>query len=1159
MPSADLAVFASPDFNPSEYANIILAGELYPVESQSTGPSKSQEPPAKEDISEAISKLTNGIDDVTKQIRRLVLQHHEDLLSQAANSNALSGSLTSVRSSITELDKSLEKLRFKVHDPYRSLQRHVTRLRYLQQASDLLRRISRFITLARRLHVQMSELDQSLGSDFSQLENKLPTMNHESRDEADRILAKGALCLAELLTCLDEPLVQMTYPNSDDKLTDVGFKPNKNTLRSVDLVDHYMPLVEGSKNRITQIMEIMLYAGLASRDSTMLASSLQIAYNLKSLPEFVHSLMSDVVKGMEDHVRAAFDMTKLSKDALAKEVATAAHLSSAYKSRVRTEPTNITAPQWTTMFWDRLEALLEDLTDSCIKVYLLENVLSFKRDVVTQTLFLDEAMKSLENKPSSMFWTALAQSLEAYIRDSIKSSTFMQQTLCAGYPKLLRLFHAFFAQVAPHTDTTYTQSYQSPETVLILNALSNPETNYLSKSMMKMNEVVAQAFAGGFRAPPSTAEGLNMAHSIANELDAGRFDPLLVRALAKNVLLVLKSITSRADVLVVRDRAAFSLVGPSATPQQVVNTQITTFLYQCWSKLVQLKEEYSDAVFNVLQPGIQELHELYQSLVDPINTSIRRETSAIISKVHRIDLGKQANPDIGASPYIRELTEKLSFIKTEILSRYNLDEAGRTWAISIVKFTVKTFLLHASIAKPLSENGKLQLTNDMTELEFILSAFLTEGSQIRRNQGIELIGEEYAALRGMRPLLFLNNEQLTNPAFTNGLRPLLVLHHILVRSPMPLPHALHGWQEAEYVRWVEEHSEEETWTLVESGLEHWEKISESEGRGGEAREYPDLARKVLKDARGASETLKPPQPPRPINDSTSALDYKRSHRVRPRPLPATDVPRPRSAEEAVTNILYNTPPPSLQPYKKHVLNCLVQNEPGVLSRVSGILAGRGFNIDSLVVCRTEVRDLSRMCIVLSGQEGVVEQARRQLEDLVPVWAVLDYTDTKTISRELLLVKVSILGPEYLEEQLLGGPSHDPRNPRDEIVKDREAATLVQYAERTGQADVYEQHTLPITPSEALRIKHQHLHSISVLAQQFGAKIVDVSENSVIVEMTAKTSRVEAFLSLVKPFGILEAARTGLMAMPRTPISRSPEEDDTVAGEDGVDASLLPPG
>lgn len=60
----------------------------------------------------------------------------------------------------------------------------------------------------------------------------------------------------------------------------------------------------------------------------------------------------------------------------------------------------------------------------------------------------------------------------------------------------------------------------------------------------------------------------------------------------------------------------------------------------------------------------------------------------------------------------------------------------------------------------------------------------------------------------------------------------------------------------------------------------------------------------------------PPRPPKPITDSTSALDYKQSHRARPPPLPAMDLPRSRSTEEAVTNILYNTPPPSLQPFKK---------------------------------------------------------------------------------------------------------------------------------------------------------------------------------------------------------------------------------------------------
>jgi acetolactate synthase-1/3 small subunit len=159
---------------------------------------------------------------------------------------------------------------------------------------------------------------------------------------------------------------------------------------------------------------------------------------------------------------------------------------------------------------------------------------------------------------------------------------------------------------------------------------------------------------------------------------------------------------------------------------------------------------------------------------------------------------------------------------------------------------------------------------------------------------------------------------------------------------------------------------------------------------------------------------------------------------------------------------------------------------------------------------------------------------------VPVWAVLDYTDTRVISRELLLVKVSILGPEYLEDQFVGGPSHEPRRSSphshtppsvssSSASKAEREALLAHNFERSGHAETLttDPHTpLPLTASEALRLKHEHLQSISVLASQFGAKIVDVSDNSVIVELTAKTNRVVAFLNLLKPFGVLESARTG---------------------------------
>jgi acetolactate synthase-1/3 small subunit len=210
----------------------------------------------------------------------------------------------------------------------------------------------------------------------------------------------------------------------------------------------------------------------------------------------------------------------------------------------------------------------------------------------------------------------------------------------------------------------------------------------------------------------------------------------------------------------------------------------------------------------------------------------------------------------------------------------------------------------------------------------------------------------------------------------------------------------------------------------------------------------------------------------------------------------------------------------------------VQNEPGVLSRVSGILAARGFNIDSLVVCSTEVADLSRMTIVLQGQDGVVEQARRQLEDLVPVWAVLDYTAAPLVQRELLLAKVSILGPEYFEELLAHHREMTgDAPPQQELPPQATATDGSDAAEKSFEEQEFEYPTEPfhpsaLPPSEALRLKHQHLETITYLTHQFGGKVLDISTNNCIVELSAKPHRIDSFMKLITPFGILESARTG---------------------------------
>ncbi|KAG2153694.1 Golgi transport complex subunit 5-domain-containing protein [Suillus bovinus] len=823
------SLFIIPDFNANDYANAILAGEPYPqVQTQYAKPRTGTTlESAKEGVSVAISKLDLSIEDVGKQIKSLVTAHHEKLLRRAAGINNLSGSLTSVRHGLDDVDASLEKLRQKIRVPYQTLESSAIKLQRTRQASHALRRILRFVVLSRRLEMQMSELVtfDKLGTAANKKTlNNSEGVSVDPQDDKERTIAKAALTIAELGDLLDGPEDTGDTPGKDSSEIGNRISPTIDSpvpLRFVKAAAAHIPFIEEAQCKVTREMESMIMTGLSTLDQSLLASSLQTAYNLRVLPKLIQGLSTDLCDAVEERIRTAFDLSRISKEVVSKESIPSSQ-GLLYKSRVRTEPTNITAPQWTAALWTRLDSLIEEMAACCIKVYTLEKALKMKKDPITQRLFLDNVTKVLENKPSSTFWTSLGRSLEKYARDAAKGSTFLQQTLSAGYPKLLRLFHNFFAKIAVHTDTVYTQSQQSPETVLVLRALSTFEALYLSRSTTRLNEAISQAFAGGSRTPPGANEGVAIARAVMNELDSARFDPLLMLAVARNVGAALDGATMRAESLISSDRSAYTLLGPMATPQQILNGQVATCLYYCWTNLEKVAEEHTESAAALVKPGVKKLHVTYDGIIDPLLTAIRRELSSIISRLHRVDLQKTMDPMAGMA----------GSKPTQIFTNFTSDTT-QLWVLSIVKYVIRIFVLHASIAKPLGESGKLQLTTDMTELEFALGAFL--GSSSKR--GLEVAGEEYKMLRAMRPLLFLDTASLASPTHAANLPPLIVLHHILVRSPLPLPHIMHGWQEAEYVRWVEEHRKEDAWALIEAALV------------GKEGDFVELAKKVLRQAR----------------------------------------------------------------------------------------------------------------------------------------------------------------------------------------------------------------------------------------------------------------------------------------------------------------------
>ncbi|MCC9599963.1 acetolactate synthase small subunit [Stieleria sp. JC731] len=160
------------------------------------------------------------------------------------------------------------------------------------------------------------------------------------------------------------------------------------------------------------------------------------------------------------------------------------------------------------------------------------------------------------------------------------------------------------------------------------------------------------------------------------------------------------------------------------------------------------------------------------------------------------------------------------------------------------------------------------------------------------------------------------------------------------------------------------------------------------------------------------------------------------------------------------------------PTQRHVLSSLVQNVPGVLAHISGMLASRGFNIDSLAVGATEDDTLSRMTFVVVGDDRVLEQVRKQLEKIVTVVRVIDVSSRDFVERDLLLVKVQA------------------------------------------------------TPG-------QKRAEIRELVDIFRGKIVDVGPDELMIEISGRENKVQAFIERIRPYGITELVRTGRVAMVRS--------------------------
>lgn len=155
---------------------------------------------------------------------------------------------------------------------------------------------------------------------------------------------------------------------------------------------------------------------------------------------------------------------------------------------------------------------------------------------------------------------------------------------------------------------------------------------------------------------------------------------------------------------------------------------------------------------------------------------------------------------------------------------------------------------------------------------------------------------------------------------------------------------------------------------------------------------------------------------------------------------------------------------------RHIISAVVENKPGVLAHIAGLFAGRGFNIDSLAVGETEDPTRSRMTVVVRGDDAVLEQVRKQLGKIIDVIKVSDFSGMDMVERDLMLIKVAVR-PEK-------------------------------------RGEVFE------------------------IVEVFRAKVVDIGPKHLTLELSGPEKKIEAFVELMKPYGVRELVRTGRIALAR---------------------------
>ncbi|RXG60114.1 Conserved oligomeric Golgi complex subunit 5 [Armadillidium vulgare] len=710
-------------------------------------------------ISEHLNKLSLGINKLEKEIENQVGSHYEDLLSHASGVETLEEVLNTMHERIQTLQAGVERLRARVVEPYNQISQQTLILGRLQSACELLRRIIRCLSLSQRLQEQVAN--------------------------GPKDITKAALSLREL----------------DDISKSMD-------LSGITILEKDQRMIRQARSDIEKQATLMLDKGMEMQNQSQVGTALQVFYNLGMLHSSVEKVLDNLIKHLNKSVTSALDVNYLTQ--LTQNTKKGGAPGKAVM------PTIGQSAQFRANLWAGLEKLMDDIYHICMKTSHLHKVLAKKKDSNTHVCFLEEIYKQSTSDLFTRVWKNVTLILSEEFARAANESNFIRQALEVDYPKLVRLYGDLWKKLEViSSDIRAAQTFGSdlstsiqlnleeaqdmernndsevvefdPETAL-RNSLIPIEKAYISRSLSRLFDAVNLMFSTPGTVP-SKEEIDTLIKTITSELNISSIDKNLSETIGRNVVKTLQLFCQKCEQLVVADGEASQVIGPS-TPGQILNVNIVNQLIYVYNQIERTANStLAHLPRSVLQSMLKvrfdcthvqtlpSVEALISSTTQPLFSSLRDSVEAIILTMHKEDFSRV----------------------------YNL-----------CSFALELFVRHASLLRPIGDQGKMRLAADFAQMELAINPLVPRASDL---------GRPYRIIRAFRPLLFQTPEHIaSSPSIGDVIPYSTILHYLFGRAPPELrsPHQTAGWSQTRYSNWLDDHpSERERLSLVEGALESY--------------------------------------------------------------------------------------------------------------------------------------------------------------------------------------------------------------------------------------------------------------------------------------------------------------------------------------------------